>query len=150
MTSTQKTYLVGGIILFFAVVISFFIGLRAERFIQQRSMFFAQYNMRPYRGMRGMMYGKNMFPFGSGFGRGVISGQITAISANQITVKLSNGTTQTILLPNTTTFTQIDSVAQNSLQQGQNVTVVGQNVNGSFSAARVNIYRQQLTPTPTP
>ena len=71
---------------------------------------------------------------------GQTSGQITAISGNNMTIKLFDGTTRTVTLSGGTTYTKVGSVDKSSLQVGENVVVVGQaSQGGSLTASQVRI-----------
>lgn len=146
MTSQQKTYLFGGIILLIAIIISFFLGMH---FQARRNLFYsARFN--PMMGYRQKMMFREGFTMRHGLSgrRGLTNGQIVGVSQNQITVKLSNGQTQTINFTSNTTFIKIEQANQNDLKTGATVSVVGSgDTSGSISAQSIRI---NLLPTPTP
>jgi hypothetical protein len=137
-TPNQKPVLLGGLLLILVLVIGFAFG-----------MFF--FRLRSYRLAQTIPYGRNFTNFnfgGRGFpgrpsmmmGRGGINGQITGIAGNQVTVQLFDGSTRTINLSGSTTYTKVSQAAQTSLQKGQNISVTGSvAADGTVSAQSVRI-----------
>ncbi len=69
-----------------------------------------------------------------------LNGTITAINGNQVTLRMTDGTSRTVTLSSSTQYTQLTSVTQTSLKNGQNVTISNLPVqNGSSSAQVVRI-----------
>jgi hypothetical protein len=71
---------------------------------------------------------------GREFGFGGLSGTVTAINGDQLTVKLANGQTVTVALGSSTTYHTQATASQGDLATGQTVTVqVGRDALGSGS-----------------
>ena len=104
----------------------------------------------------GMMYQKNQTPALSATGRGnfvarfgqngqnaafrPVRGQVLNMDANSLTVKLSNGSTEIVVLSSSTAFMQSTKAALSDVKTGDTVNVVGtQNSDGSVTAQQVQI-----------
>lgn len=86
------------------------------------------------------MMGSKVFSSGFGMGRGGVSGQVVAVSGNQITLKLFDGRIEKVTLSNSTTYTKTSAVGQVDLQIGQNIIVSGQSVSdGSIAAQAIRV-----------
>lgn len=70
-----------------------------------------------------------------------ISGDITAISGNNITVKAADGTSYTVMVSDTTSYHKNGAIAkQSDLANGNNILVFGQsNSQGGINATSVDI-----------
>jgi hypothetical protein len=132
----QKILIVGILVAVVALVAGLFLGrwsLRTGRFTAfgQRTPMMGQFWSGP---MMGRTFGRG------GFGKGALSGQITNISGNQMSLKLTNGNTVTVNLNNTTTFTQVNQLKQSDLKIGENVQVFGaRSQDGTVSAQGVQV-----------
>ena len=79
-----------------------------------------------------------------GFQSGLINGTITNISGSGITIKLPDGTNRTVNITSSTQYSQLTTVTQSNLKQGQNVTITGQlDQKGSLSAQQLRINLSQ-------
>jgi Cu/Ag efflux protein CusF len=69
-----------------------------------------------------------------------VRGQILSMDANSLTVKLSNGSTEIVVLSSSTAFVQSTKAALSDVKTGDTVNVVGtQNSDGSVTAQDVQI-----------
>ena len=149
MTTQQNAYILGIAAVVAAVIGGFYIGMRFQ--VQRTSPF-----ARPYWGTSrgGMMRGRMGYGFGirnGMMGAGALTGQITSITANQMTVTFANGTTTTVLLSPNTTYTKLDPATQATLKSGEMVSITGsRDANGTLSAQTVRVNLPPATPTPTP
>jgi hypothetical protein len=108
----------------------------------------------------GMMYQKNQTPtFGAAAGRGnfagrfgtgqggqnaaafrPVRGQVLDMSSDSMTVKLSNGSTEIVVLSSSTAFMQSTKAGLSDIKTGDTVNVVGTaNSDGSVTAQDVQI-----------
>jgi len=107
----------------------------------------------------GMMYQKNQIPsLGAAAGRGSyagrfgaqggqsaaafrpVRGQVLDMSANSLTVKMSDGSTKIVVLSASTAFMQSTKAALSDIKTGNTVNVVGTaNSDGSVTAQQVQI-----------
>jgi len=106
----------------------------------------------------GMMYQKNQTSSLAGAGRGSyagrfggqsgqgaaafrpVRGQVLSMDANSLTVKLSNGSTEIVVLSSSTAFMQSTKAALSDVKTGDTVNVVGTaNSDGSVTAQQVQI-----------
>ena len=134
-----------GIALILIVIIGFIafgVGMAFQRVRLAGGFYYGRPGVVRYgfgSGRFGMMgYGGMMN--GSWMRNGVLNGTISAISGNQVTIKLPDGSTRTISLSSSTQYSQLSTASQSNLQQGQNVTITGQiSQNGSISAQTFRI-----------
>jgi Cu/Ag efflux protein CusF len=105
----------------------------------------------------GMMYQKNQVSTLAGAVRGnyaarfgqagqnaaafrPVRGQVLSMSANSLTVKMSDGSTKIVVLSSTTAFMQSAQAVLSDVKTGDTVNVVGtQNSDGSVTAQQVQI-----------
>ena len=105
----------------------------------------------------GMMYQKNQASTLAGAGRGnyaarfgqsgqhaaslrPVRGQVLSMDNNSLTVKLSNGSTEIVVLSSSTAFMQSTTAALGDVKTGDTVNVVGTaNSDGSVTAQQVQI-----------
>jgi hypothetical protein len=121
---TTRNIVLGILVLVLVAAVSFVAGARLQVLRgRQRNI-----NYLPRR-MGAMMGGAN--------GQ---TGQVSALTGNQITITFPNGSAQTVILTGTTVFSQLSPATQANLKTGENVTIFGQrSADGSVSAQSVRI-----------
>lgn len=154
MNKDQSYYVLGGVIFVIGVVAAFFVGMRYQT---SRMSPFALGNRGTMRMMWGRpMMGAGMMQFGM---RGTMSratvGTVESVNGNQLTIKFSNGVTQTMQISSTATVTKTSNVGINGIAVGDQVAVSGQNTNGTYTVTNVRINPPTANPpaggpTPTP
>lgn len=69
-----------------------------------------------------------------------LAGTVVSNSAGNLTIKLSNGSTETVYTSSGTTYSQVSPATSSSVNQGASVTVLGtKNSDGSLNAKKVQI-----------
>ena len=78
---------------------------------------------------------------GQGLGMGFrpISGEITAIDASTLTVKLTDGSSKIVTYSDKTTVHKAEQSAVTDLKSGENVTIFGTETNGTVNAQTITI-----------
>jgi len=74
----------------------------------------------------------------AGSAGGFVSGTITAVHGDTLTVTTTQGTKETITVPSSATVTTTKKASLGSLKAGEHVTAIGTAGSGSLSASRVS------------
>ena len=73
------------------------------------------------------------------FGDGFLNGEITSIDDGSITIKAMDGSSKIVLLGSSTNYHINSESSVDALEEGQKVSIVGSEDNGTVTAERVDI-----------
>jgi hypothetical protein len=93
-----------------------------------------------FQNMRGTGQVGSAIPGGKGMGGGMVSGEVLSIDGQSITIKIQNGGSKIVLVPDDVKVTKSVSTDRSDIKQGENITVIGKaNGNDSISAESIQI-----------
>ena len=76
----------------------------------------------------------------AGGGNGVVRGQILNLDASTLTVKLADGSSKIVILPDTVTVEKTSQAAKSDIQTGDQVMVIGTaNTDGTITAQNIQL-----------